>query len=205
MSFTDRLLARAAALQLPLEGVDVSRLQRYADLLLHWNARINLTSLPLAGWPDATLDRLFLEPIAAAPLVASARGTWIDLGSGGGSPAIPLAVTLEGMTLTMTESRGKKAAFLREAIRSLSLPGARVVGPFEELLADPPATVQLISCRAVSPSDILAVANHALADNGQLLFLGAEPLASLGRLTLIQSHRFHGSLASVLMAKPIQA
>ena len=67
-----------------------SQLVVYYQLLSHWNRKINLTSL---SDPDEAVDRLLLEPVAAAAVLPANRAL-IDLGSGGGSPAIPLALAL---------------------------------------------------------------------------------------------------------------
>ena len=97
---------------------------------------------------------------------------WVDLGSGGGSPAIPLAIVKPELRLTMTESREKKAAFLREAVRSLRL-NAEVIGRFEGLLSYPPGSVDLITARAVRIEDCVALAVHLLSSSGRLLLFGS--------------------------------
>lgn len=186
-AFESRLLDRASAVGVPLSEAQAARLAVYAELLARWNERINLTALPLSGWPDLALDRLFLEPLAAAPLAAGLAGSWVDIGSGGGSPAVPFAVATDGLQLTMTESRGKKAAFLREVVRSLELRGVQVLGRFEDLRAWPPGSVVLITCRAVTPEDTAPVATHLLAPTGRMLYFGSAPLAGVGTLTLLHS------------------
>src|SRR5215212_5438498 len=114
----ERLRARARALGMAVPPQIESRLVIYFDLLGRWNAKINLTALTDTG---AAIDRLILEPLAAAAALPS-RVNIIDLGSGGGSPAIPLALALDSTRLVMVESRGRKAAFLREAARALGIP-----------------------------------------------------------------------------------
>jgi 16S rRNA (guanine527-N7)-methyltransferase len=94
-----------------------ARLVTYFDLLFRWNQKINLTSLTNI---DEAIDRLLLEPVAAARELAHSPSI-IDLGSGGGSPAIPLALALSAPRLVMVESRSRKAAFLREAVRELGM------------------------------------------------------------------------------------
>ena len=80
----DRARAHGIPVPLPIEA----RLVAYFDLLTRWNAKINLTALTDT---DAAIDRLLLEPLAAAPSLPSQLDL-LDLGSGGGSPAIPLAL-----------------------------------------------------------------------------------------------------------------
>jgi len=110
----------------------------YLELLARWNRKINLTSLPLLDPTDETFDRLLLEPLIAAKHLPSPECSVIDIGSGGGSPGIPLKLARPGICLRMVESKTRKAAFLREAVRQLGLD--RVVVEtlrFEELLAQP--------------------------------------------------------------------
>lgn len=91
-------------------------------LLRKWGRRMNLTGLKD---DEAILRRHFLEPIATADLIGEA-GTLMDLGSGNGFPAVPLAVLHPGVQLILVESSEKKSAFLWAVLRELGLKGARV-------------------------------------------------------------------------------
>lgn len=127
--------ARRAGLQLDAEVAD--GLIEYIELLARWNRKINLTSLPLAEPTDETFDRLLIEPLMAARRIKP-KSAVIDIGSGGGSPAIPVKLALPGITLRMVESKTRKAAFLREAVRELYLNKVVVdTARSEELLAQP--------------------------------------------------------------------
>ena len=106
-------------------------LAAYFDLLFRWNAKINLTALTE---PDAAIDRLLLEPLAAAAELSPGED-FIDLGSGGGSPAIPLTLVLRPPRLVMVESKVRKAAFLREATRLLELNTVVENARFEDVAA----------------------------------------------------------------------
>ena len=125
---------------------------RYLQLLAKWNRTINLTSLPLDPASDEAIDRLLVEPIAASSQ-AGAPETIVDLGSGGGSPAIPFWIQLPGAKLTMVESRARKCAFLREAVRQIRPgQGTAIDLRFEELLARHPdlqASADIVTIRAV--------------------------------------------------------
>jgi 16S rRNA (guanine527-N7)-methyltransferase len=124
-------------------GISVSeelalRLVAYFELLARWNHKINLTSLPLVEPTDETFDRLLIEPLIASRYLPSADCSVIDVGSGGGSPAIPLKLAMPGISIRMVESKTRKAAFLREAVRRLALQNVIVEATrFEELLAQP--------------------------------------------------------------------
>lgn len=130
-----RLRRRAARVGVELQPALAARLAAYVELLQRWNARLNLTALDDG---DTGLDRLVVEPLAAARHVPRGQVSIIDIGSGGGSPAIPLRIALGAGPLVMVEARQRKAAFLREAIRLLDLDDSRVeAGRFEELTVRP--------------------------------------------------------------------
>lgn len=145
-----RLSRRAARAGLPLSDGVGSALVAYYELLYRWNRKINLTSITD---PDEAIDRLLLEPVAAARYIPHGVDRIMDVGSGSGSPAIPLAVGLGGRVgLTMVESKVRKSAFLREAVRELSLEHARVENSrFEELLSrlDLHEAADVLTLRAV--------------------------------------------------------
>lgn len=130
-----RLRQRASHAGLELQPALVDRLCAYIELLQQWNARMNLTALDDG---DHGLDRLVVEPLAAATHISGRSLKVIDIGSGGGSPAIPLRLALEGGSLLMVEARQRKAAFLREAVHRLELEDAAVeTGRFKDLAALP--------------------------------------------------------------------
>ena len=156
----------------------MAKLRRYYELLRTWNERINLTSLPLADYPPHTIDRLLIEPIAASAKVPAGATSWVDLGSGGGSPAVPMAITKPELRLTLTESRGKKAAFLREVVRSLRLGAEVLSGRFEDLLNSQSGSVDLITARAVRVEDIVELSTHLLSPSGRLLLFASSEVAT---------------------------
>jgi len=121
MSGTARELLeeRVRAAHIVLAPETSTRLERYFELLSRWNRTINLTSLPLEPPTEQSIDRLLIEPLRAIPLLAPTIRVWFDLGSGGGSPAIPLQIAHPAPQLFMVESRERKAAFLREVVRDL--------------------------------------------------------------------------------------
>jgi 16S rRNA (guanine527-N7)-methyltransferase len=114
------------------------QLVTYFRILRAWNTKINLTGLELTEPTPAALDRLFMEPLVAAKHVPLEATHLLDVGSGGGSPAIPLALAIPRLRLHMVESKTRKAVFLREVIRGLGLEHLEVVtARFEELLTRP--------------------------------------------------------------------
>ena len=115
--------ALAAAWKFHCDDDQVAALSSYAQSLLRWNARINLTA---ARSIDVLINEHFPDAFALARrLEQPARA--IDVGSGGGLPAIPLALLRPGLTLDLCEPIAKKAAFLRTAVRELDLGGRATV------------------------------------------------------------------------------
>jgi 16S rRNA (guanine527-N7)-methyltransferase len=130
--------------------VTAERLEVYYDLLSRWNAKINLTALNLSSGDEA-IDRLLVEPLVAARSVRPGDTTLLDIGSGGGSPALPLAIASPQLVVTMVEVKVRKSAFLREAVRTLGLQAQVLTSRFETLLADPVMHefADILSLRAV--------------------------------------------------------
>ena len=115
-----------------LDEPRAERLGAYVELLRRWNARLNLTRLDR---DDAGLTRLAIEPLAALPYLP-AQGTLVDIGSGGGSPAVPVKLARPELGLRMVEARTRKAAFLRETVRHLGLERTEVLAErYEALLS----------------------------------------------------------------------
>ena len=177
------MAARAlrAGVEIPPSIIDA--LKAYIRLLARWNSKINLTSLPLEPPADESLDRLLVEPLAALPYVPTGAAVWLDLGSGGGSPAIPLKIAAPRLDLTMIESRARKAAFLAEAVRTLALSGVRVENQrVEDIAADMNylERADLVTVRAIKPDRTMTDATgRLLKPGGELLVFGYVPAAEL--------------------------
>ena len=182
LEFRDKLARRARRAKAPLTLAMLDPLETYFRLLVQWNAKINLTSLPLEEPTDETFDRLLIEPLAAAGKVENNSTLWLDLGSGGGSPAIPLKIAKPSLKLAMVESKERKAAFLREAIRALHL-GETVVenSRFEDVAVDVryAGLARMVTVRAVKTDSTLFDASRALlGDGGRLLMFRPSHAAS---------------------------
>lgn len=155
-----------------------AQLETYYRLLATWNQRINLTSLNLTEATDEAFDRLLIEPLVAARHVPATVERMLDVGSGGGSPAIPLTLAAPRVQLLMVESKTRKSVFLREAIRALALDGADVAtARFEELLARPDLheSHDLVTIRAVRVESRVLMGLQAFLKPGGLLFLFRGP------------------------------
>ena len=166
------------ALRTRLEsGLDALALDRtlatplldYLALLLRWNRTYNLTAVrdPLEMVDKHLLDSLAMHPHVDA--IAAAGGALADLGTGAGLPGIPLAIVKPALQVALVEANGKKARFLREAVRTLQLGNARVAESRIEAL-DAPAAFEAITARALATLPaILALGGHLLAPGGVLL------------------------------------
>lgn len=130
---TAEFLDAAGDMGIEFEPADLSRLERFLGLLLLANRTTNLTAItdPSAAWMKHVFDALTLMPLLASiePETPAPEETVrvVDIGSGGGVPAIPLAIVMPGLRFTLVEATGKKAAFLRATIGSLGLSNVTVV------------------------------------------------------------------------------
>lgn len=166
-----RFARRAARAGVFVEPELTERLITFYELLARWNRKINLTALEE---PDAAIDRLLLEPVLAARHVPSTADSLMDVGSGGGSPAVPLKLAVPRLALTMVEVKARKSAFLREAIRHLELKDATVeTSRYEELLVRPELheSFDVLSLRAVRVESETLMSLQAFVRPGGSLFL----------------------------------
>ena len=184
--FQDRLGRRARRAGVTMGPALASGLEAYFRLLTAWNERINLTGLSLGDPSPDALDRLLVEPLVAARHVPLSTRRMVDVGSGGGSPAIPMALALPTLELLMVESKTRKAVFLREAVRTLRLPSAEVVtARFEELLSRPSLheAHDLLTIRAVRMESRTLMSVQAFVKPGGQVFLFRGSLGSAGSET----------------------
>lgn len=161
-----------------VSSAQVTNLAAYVELLARWNKKINLTALPVDPLSDEAADRLIVEPVLGARRLLPSEKVVIDVGTGGGSPAIPLAIMAPDVRLVMVEVKVRKCAFLREVVRQLGLKGAAVENcRVEELLSrsEYHEAVDVVTVRAVRPDRKLLTAIQAfLKPGGRLFWFGAE-------------------------------
>jgi 16S rRNA (guanine527-N7)-methyltransferase len=128
-----------------LEESRLRSISTYVDLLVKWNARINLTAVRV---PEEMVQRHFGESLFAAKYVLSQGPVdkVIDVGSGAGFPGVPFAMLAADARVTLIESNQKKATFLRELIRVLDLKNASVFSDRAEKYTQ---TAAVVTMRAV--------------------------------------------------------
>jgi 16S rRNA (guanine527-N7)-methyltransferase len=211
-----------------LSPLQLERISIYIDLLLRWNARMNLTAVRS---PDEIVTRHFGESLfaarillpgnaAAAPDSPSRVGTAapgcpaqlgslpvplagrvIDVGAGAGFPGLPMKIWSPQISVTLIEANHKKVAFLREVIRALTLTTIDVFPGRAD--AHPPASAALVTLRAVERFNaILPTAIRLLAPGGRLALLISTaqiPTAQLYPLCWSDPHPIPSSEARVLL------
>jgi len=192
--------------------VHLAKISIYIDLLLRWNARINLTAVrdpqqivtrhfgesfflarhlfpssmtsrvPHPSWfskgGDSRVHDHERSPRPSTSIAESGEVRVIDIGSGAGFPGLPLKIWSPAISLTLIESNHRKAAFLREVIRSLTLTDVNVITARAETLVQPAtpgpgvAPADVVTLRAVERFDaMLPIATRLLTTGGRLAIL----------------------------------
>ena len=172
-AFQDRLSKRARKAGCSVSSALAAELEQYFFLLARWNAKINLTAFNLREPKDEAFDRLLIEPVVAAQHIPASAGTLIDIGSGSGSPALPVRLALPQVRLTMVEAKTRKAVFLLEALRHLNIQGASVeTARFEQLLTRPELheAFDVMTIRAVRVESATLVTLQAFLKPGGHMF-----------------------------------
>jgi 16S rRNA (guanine527-N7)-methyltransferase len=199
--------ARIAALLEPfleqsLPSSTLDQISIYIDLLLHWNARINLTAI---RHPEEIVTRHFGESLFLArhlfpksgsdhrPLTTDHRPPHVlDIGSGAGFPALPLKLWAPHIHLTLIESNHKKAVFLREVARALTFTNINVITDRAEVLAARPdfPRAEVVTLRAVEHFEtILRQVVTLTAPSATLaLLIGAAQIPHLTTLATMKWH-----------------
>src|SRR5438270_9507957 len=154
-------------LQEPLSADQVGKLQLFLDLLLKWNAKINLTAVRS---PEEIVRRHFGESLFTGEHLRSGAASEVaDFGTGAGFPGLPIAILRPEWKLVLIESQQKKVAFLREVIRNLGIANASVHADRAENLG---IKSQIVTMRAVEKFEsALPMAASLVASGGQFALL----------------------------------
>jgi 16S rRNA (guanine527-N7)-methyltransferase len=194
--FAETLEAGARALGVVLPAPARDLLARYADRLLAWNRKVNLTAITD---PGELAEKHLVDSLALVPEVGGAA-TLLDVGSGAGLPGIPLAIALPSLEVTCCDTVAKKVAFVKAVAAELDL---RVRGVAVRAGGDPdreglPRAEVVVSRAFADPGRWLPLAVRYLAPGGRVLAtLGREadeaPLRAAGEgagLELVALRRF---------------
>ncbi len=151
----------------------LERLETLDQWVERWSKRVGLVGFRSR---EERVQRYFAEAIAAARFLPSGRASMeaLDLGSGGGSPALPLAIVRPDWHWTLVESRRKKCLFLEEAARALGLASVRVIAERFEAIEEV-ALVDAITVRGVRMSRALLERSSCwLRPEGRVLWFSGE-------------------------------
>jgi 16S rRNA (guanine527-N7)-methyltransferase len=166
---------RAAALALtPVSRETEARLDRFIDLLRTWQAKTNLVSpstLPTL-WSRHVSDSLQLLALAPTSKI------WVDFGSGGGFPGMVLACALAdtpGAMVHLIERNGKKAGFLREALRVTGAAAIIHLADIEDIVDRLEGPINCVTARAVAPlHQLIGLAEPLIKKGAKALFLKGQ-------------------------------
>lgn len=183
-------------MQIALEPVQQTLLQRYVDMLLEQGDRLGLTAFRT---PEPIWSELIADSASAAPKLP-ANGEVLDLGSGGGCPGIVLQVLRPDTRLFLLESNGRKAGFLREVVARLELP-SQVLQERSETVAHQAAyreRFDMVVAKAVASLPVLVeLALPLLKVQGRLLaFKGPQAQQEVDEAT-VALKALHGKTLGV--------
>ncbi len=155
-------------------GVEVSPQQQeqllaYLALLIKWNKAYNLTAV---RDPDEMVSRHLLDSLSVVPYVVDGGDNWLDVGSGGGMPGIPLAILFPERRFTLLDSNGKKTRFLTQVKLELKLANLQVIHSRVEAFAPEQPFAGIIS-RAFSSLEDFSNWTRHLGD-GQTQWLAMK-------------------------------
>ncbi len=172
-AFQEALLRGIEALRLPVDEAARALLERYADRLLAWNRKVNLTAITA---PAEVAEKHLVDSLALLPALAGAR-TLLDVGSGAGLPGVAVACARRDLTVTCCDSVAKKVAFVKAVAAELGVDvravAVRAEGrPEEERL---PRADAVVSRAFAEPEAWVPLGARYLAEGGTLLaMLGRE-------------------------------
>ena len=149
---------------LSLSGDQIEKNLSYLKLLLETNQEYNLTSI--TDTQEATIKHL-LDSLSIYQLLEGE--TIADIGSGGGTPGIPLAIAFPEKKFLLVESKQKKAAFLVGAVKQLKLKNVRVINKRAEEVVVTKAPETIISRALGSLDYFIGVAGHLLPKKGMAI------------------------------------
>ncbi|OEC38016.1 16S rRNA (guanine(527)-N(7))-methyltransferase [Pseudomonas sp. 1D4] len=179
-SHAEELTRGANALCVMLDARQQELLLGYLALLIKWNKAYNLTAVRNA---DEMVSRHLLDSLSVVPFVAERGNDWLDVGSGGGMPGIPLAILFPERRFTLLDSNGKKTRFLTQVKLELGLDNLSVVNARVEAFRPEQPFTGIVS-RAFSALEDFANWTRHLGDRDThwLAMKGLRPDDELARM-----------------------
>jgi len=179
-SHAAELVRGALALGVELSEGQQQQLLAYLALLIKWNKAYNLTAV---RDPDEMVSRHLFDSLSVVSFVAESGQTWLDVGSGGGMPGVPLAIMFPDRSFTLLDSNGKKTRFLTQVKLELKLANLEVVHSRVEQF-QPAEAFDGITSRAFSSLEDFASWTRHLGNTQTrwLAMKGVQPDDELQRL-----------------------
>lgn len=168
-----------SAMAISVSDKQFNQLCLYIDLLEKWNVAYNLTALKDER---QMVYHHLLDSLSLTPFVPDTAKTVLDVGSGGGTPGIPLAIYRPDLAVTLVDSNSKKTAFLRQAVIELGLNNVQVITERVENIQ----AIQfdsIVSRAFAELGDFVRLSQHLLSKNGVWLAMkGVYPYEEVDRL-----------------------
>ena len=187
-SWKEIIQAGAGSLAIDVDALQIDQLALYADELIKWNRKINLTAITD---PEALAVKHFLDSIAPAALIPPGASL-LDIGSGAGFPGIPLKIVRPDLRVTLTDAVRKKINFQKHVIRTLGLEniGSHQIRA-EQFSAEKPFDV--VITRALSTLiEFVTLALPLLAKDGVMLALKGMPAEAQAEVSILLSDENRG-------------
>ena len=186
-SVVDVVGGLAGSFRVSVSPAQCRLLERFFEVLLTWNRRINLTGA-------RSLEELLADHLPdsfALSCLVPVGASVADVGSGGGLPALPFALLRPDAAVTMFEARAKRQAFLRTAVRELDIRSATVAGRFTPGVPSAGTRFDLASSRATfPPEEWLGLARQIVLPGGHVVvFDTGGPVDSPGA-RLVAAHEY---------------
>ena len=180
VNLAEQLQRGLAALQLPLLPVQCDQLLAYVVLLSKWNKTYSLTAI---REPERMVAHHLLDSLAPLPYLSGEALRVIDVGSGFGTPGIPMAIARPDWDFVLLDSNHKKTTFLRQVLLELRLPNVTIATERVEKYQQEPL-FHIVTSRAFSDlGEFVRLTRHLLVPNGQWAALkGVYPYEEIALL-----------------------
>jgi 16S rRNA (guanine527-N7)-methyltransferase len=177
------VLSGAGAFGIHIEAPRMDRLVRFAETLLQWNQKINLTAITD---PREMAVKHFVDAMAALPLIPG-TGSLLDIGSGGGFPGLVIAIFRPELSITSIDAVRKKISFQQHLIRTLGLTSVHALHTRAETLPGENNRYDIIVSRALGSLEMfsglalpmLSETGRAVAYKGIMDAAGMEEIETL--------------------------